>query len=75
MIRKAVYTTNAIAAAIRQIRKIIKTKGALPNDDAATKILYLALRNAEKKWQMPLKEWTAAMNQFAIIFADRFPKN
>ena len=75
MIRKVVYTTNAIEAAIRQIRKIIKTKGALPNDDAAIKIIYLALRNAEKKWKMPLKEWNAAMNQFAIIFADRFPKN
>ncbi len=74
MIRKVVYTTNAIEAAIRQIRKIIKTKGALPNDDAAIKIIYLALRNAEKKWKMPLKEWNAAMNQFAIIFADRFPK-
>ena len=75
MIRKVVYTTNAIEAAIRQIRKIIKTKGALPNDDAAIKIIYLALRNAEKKWKMPLREWNAAMNQFAIIFADRFPKN
>lgn len=75
MIRKVVYTTNAIEAAIRQIRKIIKTKGALPNDDAAIKIIYLALRNAEKKWKMPLKEWNAAMNQFAIIFADRFPKH
>ena len=75
MIRKVVYTTNAIEAAIRQIRKIIKTKGALPNDDAAIKIIYLALRNAEKKWKMPLREWNAAMNQFAIIFADRFPKH
>jgi len=75
MIRKVVYTTNAIEAAIRQIRKIIKTKGALPSDDAAIKIIYLALRNAEKKWKMPIREWKAAMNQFAIIFADRFPKH
>ena len=74
MIRKVVYTTNAIEAAIRQVRKIIKTKGAFPNDDAAMKLIYLALRNAEKKWKMPLKEWNAAMNQFAILFADRFPK-
>ncbi len=74
MIRKVVYTTNAIEAAIRQVRKIIKTKGAFPNDDAAIKLIYLALRNAEKKWKMPLKEWNAAMNQFAILFADKFPK-
>ncbi len=74
MIRKVVYTTNAIEAAIRQVRKIIKTKGAFPNDDAAIKLIHLALRNAEKKWKMPLKEWNAAMNQFAILFADRFPK-
>lgn len=75
MIRKVIYTTNTIEAAIRQIRKIIKTKGAFPNEDAALKIIYLALQNAQKKWKMPLREWNLAMNQFAIIFEDRFPKN
>ena len=66
---------RAIEAAIRQIRKIIKTKGAFRNDDAAMKIICLALRNAEKRWKMPLKEWNAAMNHFAILFTDRFPKH
>ncbi len=75
MIRKVIYTTNAIEAGIRQVRKIIKTKGAFPNEDAALKIIYLALQNAQKKWKMPLKEWKMAMNQFAIIFEERFPKN
>lgn len=75
MIRKVIYTTNAIEAAIRQIRKIIKTKGAFPNEDAALKVIYLALQNAQKKWKMPIQEWNMAMNQFAIIFENRFPKN
>ncbi len=75
MIRKVIYTTNAIEAGIRQVRKIIKTKGAFPNEDVALKIIYLALQNAQKKWKMPLREWKMAMNQFAIIFEERFPKN
>ena len=75
MIRKVIYTTNAIEAGIRQVRKIIKIKGAFPNENAALKIIYLALQNAQKKWKMPLKEWNVAMNQFAIIFEERFPRN
>ena len=75
MIRKVIYTTNAIEAGIRQIRKVIKTKGAFPNEDAALKVIYLTLINAQKKWKMPLKEWNMAINQFAILFADRFPKS
>jgi putative transposase len=74
MIRKAVYTTNAIEASIRQIRKIIKNKGAFPDDDAALKIIFLALQNAEKKWKMPIREWRQALSHFAILFADRFPQ-
>ena len=74
MIRKVIYTTNAIEAGIRQIRKVIKTKGAFPNEDAALKTIYLTLINAQKKWKMPLKEWNMAINQFAILFADRFPE-
>ncbi len=73
MIRKVIYTTNAIEAANRQIRKIIKNKGAFPNEQAAIKSIYLALINARKKWKMPIREWNTAMNQFAILFADRFP--
>ena len=73
MIRKVIYTTNAIEAANRQIRKIIKTKGAFPNEQAAIKIIYLALLKAQEKWKMPISDWKAAINQFAIIFGDRFP--
>jgi putative transposase len=74
MIRKVIYTTNAIEAANRQIRKVIKTKGAFPNEQAAIKTIYLALIKAQKKWKMPISDWKAAMNQFAIIVGDRFPK-
>jgi hypothetical protein len=54
-------------------RKIIKTKGHFPNDDAATKLLFLALRNAEKKWRQAPKMWKSALNQFAIHFEGRLP--
>jgi putative transposase len=68
-----IYTTNAIETGIRQICKINKTKGAFPSEDAALKIIYPALKNAPKKWKMLLREWSMAMNQFAIIFEERFP--
>jgi putative transposase len=67
-IRKAIYTTNSIEAINRQIRKIIKTKGCFPNDDAVFKLVFLALHNAEKKWTMPIRDWKMAMNQFSILF-------
>ena len=72
-IRKAIYTTNAIEAANRQIRKVIKTKGLFPNDQAALKLVFLALQNASKKWTMPIREWKLALAQFSILFNDRFP--
>jgi putative transposase len=52
-IRKAIYTTNVIESLNFTLRKAVKTKGSFPNEDAAFKILYLALRNVEKKWTMP----------------------
>ena len=70
-IKKAIYTTNAIEAVNRQIRKIIKNKGVFPNDQAVKKSLYLALQNAQKKWTMPIWNWPLALNQFAILFEDR----
>jgi len=70
-IKKAIYTTNAIEAVNRQIRKIIKNKGVFPNDDAVKKSLYLALQNAQKKWTMPIRNWPLALNQFAILFEGR----
>jgi putative transposase len=54
------------------LRKIIKTRGSFPNDDAALKLLYLAIKNARLRWRRGT-DWTAAMGQFAIQFAERFP--
>jgi len=71
-IRKMIYTTNALEAVNRSLRKIIKTRGSFPNDDAALKLLYLAIKNAGLRWRRGI-EWTAAMSQFAIHFGDRFP--
>ena len=56
----------------RSLRKIIKTRGSFPNDEAALKLLYLAIRNAGMRWRRAI-EWTNAMGQFAIQFGDRFP--
>ena len=70
-IRKMIYTTNAVEALNRSLRKIIKTRGSFPNDEAAMKLLYLAIQNACVHWRRPV-EWTAAMSQFAILFGDRF---
>ena len=72
-VRKIIYTTNAIESLNMSLRKIIKNRGHFPSDDAATKLLYLALRNAAKKWTMPSRTWKQALNQFAILFQDRFP--
>ena len=72
-IRKAIYTTNAIEAINRSLRKVIKTKGSFPTDASIMKIFYLALENVSKKWTMPIRCWKSAMNQFAIKFPDRMP--
>lgn len=70
-VRGVIYTTNAIESLHMTLRKIIKTRGSFPTDDAATKLLYLALRNVKKGWKRSAREWTAALNQFAILFGDR----
>ena len=70
-IRKMIYTTNAVESLNRSLRKVIKTRGSFPTDDAALKLLYLAIRNAGVRWRRPV-EWTAAMGQFAILFGHRF---
>jgi len=72
-IRRAVYTTNAIESLNMSLRKIIKTRASFPNDEAAFKLLYLGLKNIAKKWRMPIRDWSGAMNQFAIIFEGRVP--
>ena len=73
-IRKVIYTTNVIESIQRGFRKITKNRGAFHNDDAVIKLLYLALQNMEKKWTMPIRQWTMALNQFAILFGDRLPR-
>src|SRR3954469_89722 len=70
-IRKMIYTTNAVESLNRSLRKIIKTRGSFPNDEATLKLLFLAIRNAGVRWCRPI-EWTAAVGQFAILFGDRF---
>lgn len=70
-VRRVIYTTNAIESLHAGIRKVIKNRGHFPNDEAATKLIYLALRNIEKKWTMPARSWKEALNQFAILYEDR----
>jgi len=72
-IRKIIYTTNSIEAVNRQLRKIIKTRGHFPTEDAALKLLWLALMRAEKKWTYPIRDWSRALHQFAIYFPGRVP--
>jgi len=71
-IRKLLYTTNAIESLHMQLRKIIKTRGHFPTDDAAAKLLYLALRNILTKWKAASREWRLAMPHLAVLFGERF---
>lgn len=73
-IRKVIYTTNAIENVNSQLRKIIKTRGHFPTDEAASKLIWLALRNITAKWSRSAHDWKQAMNQFAILYADRFSR-
>jgi transposase-like protein len=70
-IRRILTTTNAIESLHMQLRKIIKTRGHFPTDEAATKLLYLALRNVKKRWRAA-PAWQAALTHFAVLFPDRF---
>jgi len=67
-IRKVIYTTNAIESLNSVIRKSVKTRKLFPSDDAAIKVVYLAIRAASKKWTMPIRNWKEAMNYFMIAF-------
>jgi len=71
-VRRIIYTTNAIKSLHMQLRKIIKTRGHFPSDEAASKLIWLALRNIMAKWRRSTHHWKAALNQFAILYADRF---
>jgi putative transposase len=69
-IRKIIYTTNAVEALNRSFRKIIKNRGAFPSEEAAIKLLYLAMRNATGHWERVM-DWKSALNQFTILWEDR----
>ena len=71
-IRRVIYTTNAIESVNARLRKIIKTRGHFPSDDAAAKLIWLALRNITADWSRAARDWKDAMNQFAILYAERF---
>ncbi len=73
-VRKIIYTTNAIEALNSKLRRAVRARGHFPNDEAATKLLYLVLNRSEKEWRMPPREWTMAKAQFAVIFGERFIK-
>jgi putative transposase len=71
-VRRVVYTTNTIEALHRQIRKTIKTRGHFPTEEAARKLIYLSITNAQKSWRQTYN-WTSALLAFKIHFGDRLP--
>ena len=73
-VRRVIYTTNAIESVNARLRKIIKTRGHFPSDDAASKLIWLALRNITAEWSRASHDWKTAMNQFAILYQDRFTR-
>lgn len=70
-IRKVIYTTNAIESLNSVIRKSVKTRKVFPSDDAALKVVYLAVEAASKKWTMPIRNWKPALNRFMIEFEEQ----
>jgi putative transposase len=73
-VRRIIYTTNALESLHAQLRKIIKTRGHFPTDEAATKLIWLALRNITSRWGRGPQQWKPAMNQFAILYGERFTR-
>ena len=69
-VRKIIYTTNTVEALNRSFRKIIKSRGAFPSEEAAIKLLYLAMRNAVANWKS-VQDWKVALNQFMLLWEDR----
>ena len=72
-IRKVIYTTNAVESVNASIRKVTAKRGAFPTVDAVRKVLYLAIQKASERWRRPIKDWTAALNHFTIVFEGRVP--
>jgi putative transposase len=71
-IRKVIYTTNAVESLNMSLRKIIKTRGSFPNEEAALRLLWLALRNHSKKWSF-VQDWRQALNRFQMLWPERMP--
>jgi len=72
-IRKAIYTTNSIESMNMTLRKVLRNHRSFPSDESVMKVIYLAIQNISKKWTMPIRDWKAALNRFAIEFDGRFP--
>ena len=72
-IRRVIYTTNTIESLIMTLRKVSKNRPLFPSDEAVFKLMYLALRNISRRWTMPIQNWSAALNQFAVLFEGRVP--
>ena len=72
-IRKAIYTTNAIESMNMTLRKVLRNHRSFPSDESVMKVIYLAIQNISKKWTIPIRDWKAALNRFAIEFEGRFP--
>jgi len=70
-IRKVIYTTNIIESVHRQFRSLTKTKGAFPNDNSLLKLLFMGIQNAQKKWTMPIRNWSLTISQLSIEFDGR----
>ena len=73
-IRKVIYTTNAIESLNYSLRRVLKNRGAFPDDASVLKVLYLAVHRAAKRWTMPIRNWPEALNRFTIMFDDRMPR-
>lgn len=71
-VRKVIYTTNAIESLNSTIRRSVRARGHFPTDEAATKLIWLQLREVPRDWKMPARTWQAAKAQFAMLFGDRF---
>ena len=71
-VRKIIYTTNAIEALNAKLRRAVRARGHFPSDEAATKLIFLVLRQVARQWKMPPREWAEAKTQFAIMFGERF---
>lgn len=72
-IRRVIYTTNTIESLNMSLRKLTKNRSLFPNDEAVFKLMYLGLKNISQRWTMPIKNWSGALNQFAILFEGRVP--